>query len=193
MKRTTGAGRHDLSRVPDPPAGLPGDMPKSQHNTRHALGIVAINDAYDPVRRVRAVARYDLLDRERRSGQLDEAAYQVGRTVERVFERMSRVSGAGQWAVGDRLDGATQAQVAAALGFENAIKVNAYLNFLLRHLGKRDARLLWNVLGVRLNFQTVALAEHRPGIRGVRYIADRFRDALGVLAEAKSAKGRELR
>ena len=193
MTRSSGAGRHDLSRVPDPAAGLPGDMPTSVNNTQRALGIVAINDAYDPQRRVRAVARYDLLDRERHSGNLDEAAFQMGRTVERVFERMSRVSGAGQWAVGDRLDGATQAQVAAALGFENALKVNAFLNFLLRHLGPMDTRLLWMILGDRLTFQTAAIAFGRSGVRGVRGTVDRFREALAALAEVKAARGRALR
>jgi len=199
MSRSTGnVGRHDLSRVPEPIGGFPA-VPTSKHNTARELKPVAVDDVYADERagyvkrRVRALARIDLLDKERRDGSISEAAYQAGRTVERVFERMSRVAGSGQWLAGDRLDSATQAQVAAALGFENAIKVNAYLTFLLRHLGKRDARLLWAVLGLRLKFQTIALAEHRPGIRGVRYIADRFRDALGVLAEAKSAKGKALR
>jgi hypothetical protein len=38
-----------------------------------------------------------------------------------------------------------------------------------------------------------AVAAGRLDRRGKRYTIDRFRDALAVLAEAKAAKGRELR
>ena len=190
MARSNGAGRHDVSKVPDPAAGLPGDMPKSQHNNRHALGIVAISDAYDPQRRVRAVARYDLLDQERRSGKLDEASYLAGREAERTFEAMSRISGGGAWLEGDRIDAASAAELNTLLGIERAYAVNAYLGFLVRHLGRRDTRLLWSILGLRLDFRAIALSERRPGVRGVRYIHDRFAETLATLAEVKAARGR---
>jgi len=193
MTRSTGAGRHDVSKVPDPAAGLPGDMPKSEHNSRHALAIVAINDAYDPQRRVRALARIDLLDAERRSGYLDEASYSVGREVERVFENMNRISGGGQFCEGDRLDAATQAEVRALLGIERAYAVNAFLRWMHRHLGTMDTLLLWRVLGCRMSIATTAVSFGRDGRRGYRYVHDRLCDALGTLATAKAAKGRELR
>jgi hypothetical protein len=192
MARTTGAGRHDLSRVPEPPGGFP-SVPTSIHNTARTLTPVAVVDVYDARRRQRALARIDLLDRERRDRTLDEASYLVGREVERVFEQMTRVSGGGQWCEGDRLDPATQAEVAAILGIERAHMVNAFLGWLVRHIGQRDTVLLWRVLGLRWSFGVAAVAAGRLDRRGKRYTIDRFRDALAVLAEAKAAKGRELR
>jgi hypothetical protein len=42
-------------------------------------------------------------------------------------------------------------------------------------------------------FKTAAASFGRRGVRGLRYVADRFRDALAALAEAKAAKGRDAR
>lgn len=192
MARSNGAGRHDLSRVPEPIGGFPA-VPTSRHNTARELTPVAVVDVYDSQRRHRALARIDLLDRERRDGLIPEASYLVGREVERVFEHMTRVSGGGQWCEGDRLDPATQAEVAALLGLERAQQVNVFLGWLVRHVGQRDTKLLWIVLGMRLSFRTAAASFGRPGVRGLRYTVDRFRDALAVLAEVKAAKGRALR
>jgi hypothetical protein len=192
MTRSSGAGRHDLARVPEPIGGFPA-VPTSKHNTARELTPVAVVDVFDARRRVRAMARIDLLDRERRDGSIDEASYLVGREIERVFEHMTRVSGGGQWCEGDRLDPATQAEVAALLGIERAHQVNAFLGWLVRHVGQRDTKLLWIVLGMRLSFSAAAVAFRREGRRGYRYTMDRFRDALAVLAEAKAAKGRAVR
>lgn len=193
MTRTNGtAGRHDIARVPEPIGGYP-SVPTSQHNMRRDLTPVAVVDVYDAQRRVRALARMDLLDRERRSGKIDEAAFIVGREVEAMFESMFRGNGSGQWLEGDRIDAATSHELALCYGFERAVKVNAFLAWMLRHLGQMDTRLLWIVLGHRLPLATAAVALGRRGVRGYRYTVDRFRDALSVLAEAKAAKGREVR
>lgn len=192
MTRSTGAGRHDIGRVPEPVAGYAA-MPTSQHNGRREISPIAIVDAYDERRRVRALARIDLLDRERRNGGLDEASYLVGREIERLFEPMSHVSGGGQWLEGDRVDAATQADLAVVLGFDHARKVNHLLVWMVRHIGKSDARLLWIVLGHGFTFATASAAFDRRGVRGLRYTIDRFRDALGVLADAKAAVGRAAR
>lgn len=192
MRRTNGAGRHDLARVPEPVAGF-ASLPTSKRNKPATIGIVAVTDAYDEQRRVRALARIDLLDAERRAQYLTEAAYQVGREIEAIFERMIRVSGGGQWSEGDRVDPATAAEVYTLMGIEGAIKVNKFLGWMLRHIGRQDTLLLWRVLGDRLTLQEAALRFGRLDRRGYRYTMDRFRDALTVLAEAKAAKGREAR
>ncbi len=194
MARSNGgnAGRHDLTRVPEPVAGY-APLPSSTQNTRASIGIVAVADAYDPQRRVRALARIDLLDRERRGNKITEASYRVGREIEAVFEHAARIGGGGQWSEGDRVDPATQAEVYTLLGIEGAVRVNSFLGWLLRHLGRRDTRLLWLVLGERLSLPQASVAFGRTGIRGFRYTVDRFRDALAVMAEAKAAKGRQLR
>jgi hypothetical protein len=94
---------------------------------------------------------------------------------------------------GDRVDAAMQHELAIVLGVERARAVNAFLGFLVRYLGRTDTRLLWLVLGERLPFSLAAKSFGRMGVRGLRYTMDRFRDALGVLAEAKAARGRALR
>lgn len=189
MARSNGAGRHDIGRVPEPVAGYAA-MPTSVHNTRRELLPVAVVDAYEEVRKVRALARFDLLDRERRSNRLNEASYLVGREIERVLEPMRHVSGGGQWLEGDRIDGASQAELALVIGVDRARNVNFLLAWITRHVGRQDARILWMTLGCGFTFATAAAAFGRGGVRGQRYVADRFSDALSALADAKAAHGR---
>lgn len=185
-------GRHDLARVPEPVAGFPA-MPTSEHNGRGEIALVAVTDRFDERRRVRALARFDLLDKQRRSDRLDEAAYQIGREIERVLEPMSHVSGGAQWLSGDRIDGASQAELALVLGVDRARKVNFLLAWITRHVGRQDARILWMTLGCGFSFATAAAAFGRAGVRGQRYVADRFSDALSALADVKAARGRAVR
>jgi len=192
MSRTGRVGRHDVgSRVPEPVTGLPGDMPTSVNNTRSTLAVVAVADPFDQQRRMRALARVDLLDQERRTDRIDEAAFLMGREVERIFEGMSRISGSSQWWQSDHVDAATQAELATIMGLEKAWKVNSFLRWIVRHVGGTDARLLWLILGHRFSFATAAAALfNRRGVRGLRYARDRFADALTRLAEVKAAHGR---
>jgi len=192
MARPSRTGRHDIARVPEPLAGFP-PLPSSGQNTRASISIVAVSDAFEPQRRVRALARIDLLDRERRAGKIDEASYLIGREIEVVFEQMGRIGGGGQWWEGDRVDAASAAALNAMVGAERAFKVNAFLGWLVRHLGRQDTRLLWIVLGNRLGFEVAAASFGRRGVRGYRYMHDRFCDALACLAEVKAARGRALR
>lgn len=185
-------GRHDIARVPEPIAGFPA-MATSVHNGPGKILPVAVPDIFDEPRRVRALARIDLLDKERRTGGLSEAAYQTGREIERKLEPMRHVSGGGQWCDGDRLDGATQAEMAALVGLDRARAVNRLLVWMVRLIGEQDTRLLWIVLGHGCSFATAAAAFKRQGVRGYRYTVDRFRDALTALADAKAAHGRALR
>lgn len=193
MPRPNGAGRHDLGNVPEPLAGYPGDLPTSPNNTRRQLTPVAVVDVYDQQRRVRALARIDLLDRERRSGKINEASYLVGREIEFLLEPMERIGSSGHWLERDRIDGATWAELAIVVGVDRAMKVNAMLGWMVRHIGRQDTRLLWIVLGNRLSLTTAAANFGRHGVRGYRYTVDRFRDALAVLADAKAARGRKVR
>ena len=177
--------RHDLAGASEPRAGYPAP-PRSVNNNPPV-------DAYDEHARMRALARIDLLDRERRADRIDEAQYRVGREIEQVLELMARIGGGGQWLEGDRVDGATSAGLQAMLGFDRAVVVNAFLGWMLRHLGLADTRLLWLVLGRGFPLSAAATSFGRQGKRGQHYTADRFRDALGVLAQAKAAKGRAVR
>jgi hypothetical protein len=193
MTRQSGPGRHDLRRVPEPTGGY-STPPRSVNNSARDVVPIAVTDAYEPQRRVRALARIDLLDRERRTGRIDEASFQMGRDVELVFENMSRVSGIGQWFEGDRIDGKASAELKNIVGLERAREVNSFLTWLLRHVGPLDTRLLWIILGNRASFSVAALALFGAcDIRKQRYTSDRFRDALATLSFARSAKGRGLK
>jgi hypothetical protein len=110
-----------------------------------------------------------------------------------MFEAMGRISSGSQWLEGDRVDAATQAELANILGLERARSVNFFLAWVTRHVGRSDTRLLWYILGQRLSFSNAALAQGREGVRGLRYTIDRFRDALAQLAQARAATGRVVR
>jgi len=182
-------GRHDLTRVPEPAIGY-AQLASSVNNGPDAVTPVAVTDPYDPQRRLRALARIDLLDRERRAGRISEAQYLAGRDVERALDGLGHVPGGGQWLEGDRVDSATAAQVAVVLGYERAMRANRFLEWLLRRLGITDTRLLLLVLVEGNPLHVAAIRLGRGDARGRHYIADRFRDALGVLAEARAARGR---
>jgi hypothetical protein len=189
--RASAPSRHDLAQASEPAVGLP-LLPRSANNGA-TIAAVAVADPYDPDLRIRALARLDLLDRELRAGRLDEAAYLAGRDVEKMFSGLGRVGGGGQWLEGDRVDGATAGALAVELGAERAVAVNKFLGWLLRCVGVADTRLLWLVLGCGYPLAAAAASFGRGGQRGLYYTADRFRDALGVLADAKAARGRGLR
>src|SRR5262245_14876643 len=140
MRRIAGAGRHDLDRVPEPVAGYAA-LPSSVNNSSANVQPVAIPDPFDQRKRFRALARIDLLDRLRREDRIDEAAFQVGRDVERVFEAMSRVPGS-QWFQGNQIIDSSSAEARLVLGLERAVLVNSFLRWLVRHVGPLDTRLL---------------------------------------------------
>lgn len=192
MAAPRGTSRHHLARVPEPLSGYP-VLATSVHNRAAEIVPVAVADVFDARRRQRALARIDLLDRECRAGRINTAAFEAGRDVEKVFEHMSRIGGGGQWLEGDRMDAATSADLMALLGAERGREVNAFLVWLVRHVGARDTRLLWIILGDRLSFAAAAAAFRRPGVRGLRYTRDRFAEALDTLADARAAKGRGAR
>lgn len=187
-----GVGRHDIGRVAEPPSGFP-SLPTSEHNGRLQIASVAVADPYDPQRRHRALARIDFLDRECRAGRIDHAALEAGREIEKMFERMARISGVAQWFQTDHVDAASAAELQALVGLERAFAVNAFLGWLVRHVGKRDTRLLWLILGERFSLALAAAAFQRPGTRGLRYTRDRLADALATLADARAARGRAAR
>jgi len=191
MTRHQMIGRHALAHVPEPRAGYPA-MPTSVHNRAGSITAVVVEDAYDPRRRHRAMARIDLLDRERRARRIDEASFLIGREIESAFEQMHRISGGGQWFEGDRIDAAAQAELALMMGVERAFIVNKFLNWLVRHVGKTDTRLIWLLLAERQTFLQASQLFGRSGVRGLRYTMDRFRDALSSLADARAARGRDV-
>ncbi len=182
-------GRYDLAGAAAPPAGL--GRPASSRNVPTA--IVAVPDPYAPRERILAAAnrRVDVLEEERAHGRISEAAYQIGRIVQAVFERARRPSGAGsQWAPRDRIDAGFAHELAIVLALEDAQKIKAYLGRIAATVGMIDARLLRHVLGDGLSYAQCAAARGRGGERGRLYYAARFRDALEELAVRWAATGK---
>jgi hypothetical protein len=183
------AGRYDLAAAREPANGIA--RPPRSPNVD--VAIVAVPDPFSARERILAAAnrRVDVLEDERSHGRISEAAYQVGRLVQAVFERGKGPRGAvAQWTQGDRVDAAFAHEHAIVLGLDDARKIKAYLERLSNAVGMIDARLLRHLLGERMSFAECAAARGRAGERGARYYASRFRDALEVLAQRWAAKGK---
>jgi len=197
MKPRSGAGRHDLLNVPTPPGGLDQEFAArspaigQEQFGSWRLGVVAVPDPYQPERRIRARARFDLLDRERARGFLDEASYLAGREIEATFESMARLRST-FCSMADHIDAAAKAELATLCRIDQARTINNFLCFLVRQVGRSDTKLLWYTLGERLPFSVAAAMFGRSGIRGLRYTMDRWRDALTTIANTKAAHGRAV-
>ena len=111
----------------------------------------------------------DILQHELDHDRLSPLAVAAGRALEDAFEA-GRRSGAPPWS--ERVDTSRRAgdRHAAALG---AI----------------DARLIWLILGERLDYSQAAALNGCDGERSKSYYARRFRDALDTLGRATKATG----
>jgi hypothetical protein len=119
----------------------------SLHNSR--IGVVAVRDPLDNPTgklRIRAVARFELLDQERSRDLITEGAFQAGREVERTFERGARIGTGSAWRHGDWVDAAAATDLAIERGAEAAFRVNNYLAWLVHtsagatHVSLEDPR-----------------------------------------------------
>jgi hypothetical protein len=127
--RRRAAGRYDLTAAREPANGIA--RPPRSGNVETA--IVAVPDPYCPRERILAAAnrRVDALEEERSHGRISDAAYQVGRIIQAVFERAKGPRGAAaQWTQGDRVDPAWEHELAIALALVDARKIAAYLDRL---------------------------------------------------------------
>src|SRR5262245_12942851 len=179
-------GRYDLSGARSPPNGL--GRPPASLNARTAVGAVA--DPLEPGERlcVTIDRRVDILEDERAHGRISEAAYQVGRVAQAVFER-ARGPGHSNWQGNVRVDAYTAKELAIIHGIEAAERITRLVGWMRRELGRIDANILQRVLGEQKSYAEVAALRGKGGERGTRYVAARFRDALESLAKAKAARG----
>ena len=159
--------------------------------------VAAVSDPYDPTRRILATVniRTDLLELEYAHNRISEAALRIGREIQSKLERLSQVGAGNQWRQGDRVDQYQRHEEVIVGTLEAARAADAMFSWIARCLGKDnlDVRILRNLLGDNMSYGAVAVLHGKLGDRGVRYIAERFRDALEVLANATAAKGPERR
>jgi hypothetical protein len=144
----------------------------------------------DPVepgaRSIAAVNRHaDILRIELDSKRISPEGYAAGRVIEAAFER-ARLGGGGQWRDGDRIDALTSQTAAIVRGLDRATDVVAVIDGVRSIVGKMDTMILRCALGDRLPFDAIAVSFGRPGDRGTRYIAARFRDAVNNIGNADS-------
>lgn len=183
-------GRYDIRD-----AGMPGGDQLGEPTVacRRYARVAAVPDPYDPTRRLLATVniRTDLLELEYAHGRISEAALRVGREIQGKLERLSQVGTGNQWRQGDRVDQYQRHEEVIVNMLEAARASEAMFSWITRCLGKEnlDAKILRNLLGDNMSYGAVAVLHGKRGDRGVRYIAERFRDALEVLANAQAAKG----
>jgi hypothetical protein len=186
-------GRYDLRDAAMPPGEQLGEPTAARWKNNR---IAAVTDPFDPTRRLLATVniRTDLLELEYAHGRISEAALRVGRQIQGKLERTSRVGAGNQWRQGDRVDQYQRHEEVIVDNLEAARAVDSFFMWIGRCLGKDnlDCKIIRNLLGDNMSYAAVAVHHGKRGDRGVRYIAERFRDALEILAEKQAAKGRDL-
>lgn len=186
-------GRYDLRD-----AAMPGSeqLGEPTGTRRKHTRVAAVPDPYDGTRRLLATVniRTDILELEYAHGRISEAALRVGREIQAFFEQLSQVGAGNQWRQGDRVDQYQRHEEYIVDCLEAARYCQSAVSWMGRHLGKDslDVKLLRNLLGDNMSYGAVAQLHGKRGDRGVRYIAERFRDALEVLANVRGEIGRAL-
>ena len=197
-------GRYDLAGARAPGGGF-GRPPPSLH-VRTRIG--ATEDPGELIRsssgahserqpgqgriHVTVNTRTDILENEFNHRRITKAAYLVGRIAQAIFER-ARGPGASSWTTDVRVDAYTAKELAIIRGIDDARRINALVDWLRGRLGPIDANILQRILGEKKSFAEVATLTGKRGASGVHYVAERFRDALQALADAKAARGPQRR
>lgn len=175
----------------------PGDsLGEPTATRRRDTRVAAVSDPYEPGRRLLSTVniRTDLLELEYAHARISEAALRVGRQIQQKLEALSRVGAGNQWSQGDRVDQYQRHEEVIVAKLEAARAAESLFSWIGRCLGQHslDRKILRNILGDNMSYGAVAVLHGKRGDRGVRYIAERFRDALEILAEAQAARGVRL-
>lgn len=186
-------GRYDLKDAQMPGGDQLGEPTGTR---RRYTRVAAVPDPYDQNTRLLATVntRTDLLEMEYAHGRVGEAALAAGREIQKTLEHITRVGAGNQWRQGDRVDQYQRHEEVIVDKLEAARACEALFAWISRCLGRDslDVKILRNILGDNMSYGAVAVLHGKRGDRGVRYIAERFRDALETLASARGAKGRDL-
>lgn len=135
---------------------------------------VAVNVARDP------------LEREHAYHRISTAAYQAGRTFERILEAAQIGGGSASL---ERSGGAGDHEAVVAKSIDRAAAAVAAEYEARSACGQRGALILRAVLGDRQTFAQIAAAEGLGVKRGPTRIAAEFREALAGLAKHWERRG----
>lgn len=164
------------------------------HSVPPAAQATTVAAVVDPmgngIGRIKATVnrRVDILEAELSHKRISGAAYQTGRLIQAVFERMGTIGGS-SWQGTDKKDTALVSDHLAARMVLAAQAVDKLKWRMEAALGGTGARLVRLVLVENVTFERYGAACGPGSERDGRYAARRFREALEDLAEAWSAKG----
>jgi hypothetical protein len=185
------AGRYDLKDASPPPEATP--LPRSRRRISVTTAAVPIPRPFAGSERgerqlVSVNYRIDLLENERKLGRISEAAYREGGRLLELLEAAHRIGGT-NWSGGDRIDAYTAHETAIVKKIETAQEITAVVAWVRSRLGAYDTQILRWVLGDRMTFMNIAARTGPATERRAGYVAQRFRDALQSLADARAAVG----
>lgn len=181
-------GRYDPKRSARMPAnGLA--RPPISVNVKTALAVVP--DPMEPGKELYVAVnrRVDILETERSHKRISEGAYRVGREIQAVFEKASRVGSGSQWREGDRVDQTIARELAIHRNIETARAIQAEMERLVREVGSVGALFLRCIIGDGVSFKAYAEATSGSGRRDVDRVADRFRWMLEEIVRRRAARG----
>ena len=184
-------GRYDLREAVMPPGEQLGEPTavRRRHTRVGTVNVIAPNG--EPVRQLATInIRTDLLELELAHDRISHPAFLEGREIQRHFEQAMRTGAGNQWNSGDRVDQFQRKEEQVVKQLETARRIDADAAWLRRCLGKEsiDPKIIRNILGDNMSYGATALLHGKRGDRGVRYIAQRFRDSLEILAKSRGDK-----
>lgn len=152
--------------------------------------VAIVQDPFEPEAHlvVSVNRRVDLLEYELSHGRLSEAAYRVGRDVQRVFEKATALLGS-SWTGGDRVDAADAHEDAVIWRIELAQELEALRKRIVKAIGMVGYRRLRGHLGEGVTFKQAAESRGQSGELAITFAAKSFRQLLEDLAEEWAAKG----
>lgn len=164
-------------------------------NVRTAIGKVQDPSERDPTVPQQRIAvtinrNVDVLENERSHDRISEAAYRVGREIQRAFERQNQLRTTFRAEPGGSRDVAYAHEMAIGYAIEEARAVEEIVARVSGAVGPVGARVLRAVIGEGKTFKQMAEARGRSGDRGINSAADQFRWLLEDLAEAWAARGK---
>jgi hypothetical protein len=189
--RPAAPGRYDLRGALPASDAFP--LPRSRRKISVATVSIQVPRPFDGSERgARQVAsvnrRVDVLEVELQRGRISEAAFIEGRRLQGILERIQRVGGS-NWSGGDRVDAATAHEEAIIRNVEAAQEITDEIKWIRGRLGAFDTQILRWALGDRIGYMGMAAKTGPATERRANYVAQRMRDALESLAEARAAKG----
>lgn len=156
-----------------------------------AVTRAAVPDPLEPGARILVAANcfVDVLEIERSHHRISEAAYNVGRELQAVFEAATTVGGGGQWRESDRVDPVLAKEIAIHRNIEAARRVDTEMMRLVREVGEIGAQFLREIL-TGITFAQYAARVGSTERRDVALVAGRFRTMLEDIVQCRQARGR---